>query len=116
MSFFLSCLLSCCEWPELSEQSDQDDLEDAVEIELWSLSKPRSSEGDRYIWGIVVCSLSSSCCSCSLEEAIGGSLYLQGPHVPTGLLVEKPSEVLNLKGGWAGRFTRGCPGPVAFTP
>ena len=25
-------------------------------------------------------------------------------------------EVLNLKGGWAGGFTQGRPGPLAFTP
>ena len=25
-------------------------------------------------------------------------------------------DVVNLKGSWAGRFTQGCPGPLAFTP
>ena len=25
-------------------------------------------------------------------------------------------DVVNLKGSWASRFTRGCPGPLAFTP
>ena len=34
------------EHPEPSEQSNWDDMEDAVEIELLLLSKPQSSEGD----------------------------------------------------------------------
>ena len=40
------CLLPRLECLEPSEQSDWDDMEDAMEIELLSLSKPRSGEGD----------------------------------------------------------------------
>ena len=40
------CLLPHLECPEPSGRSDQDDMEDAVEIELLSLSKPQSGEGD----------------------------------------------------------------------
>ena len=40
------CLLPYLEHPEPSEQFNWDDMEDAMEIELLSLSNPRSSEGD----------------------------------------------------------------------
>ena len=40
------CLLPCLECPEPSERSDWDDMEDAMEIELLSLSKPWSGKGD----------------------------------------------------------------------
>ena len=78
-----------------------------MEIELLSLSKPRSGEGDGNLgdcslWSLLllhpqpwkghrgVClSLGTSCADCSPgREAL---------------------EVLNLKGCWAGGFTQGCP-------
>ena len=40
------CLLPHLECPEPSEWSDQDDMEDAIEIELLSLSNPQSGKGD----------------------------------------------------------------------
>ena len=40
------CLLFCLEHLDPSEQSDQDDIEDAIDNELLSLSKPQSGEGE----------------------------------------------------------------------
>ena len=44
------CLLPCLEHLDPSEQSDQDDTEDAMDNELLSLSKPWSGEGEGN-WG-----------------------------------------------------------------
>ena len=41
------CLLSHLEHLDPSEQSDQDDIKDAIDNELLSLSKPWSGEGER---------------------------------------------------------------------
>ena len=51
------CLLPCLECPEPSEQSDWDDMEDTIGIELLSLSNPRSSEGDGNLGDCSLCSL-----------------------------------------------------------
>ena len=40
------CLLPCLEHLDPSGQSDQDDIEDAIDNELLSLSKPQSGEGE----------------------------------------------------------------------
>ena len=40
------CLLPHLECLDLSEWSDQDDIEDAIDSELLSLSKPWSGEGE----------------------------------------------------------------------
>ena len=45
------CLLPRLECPEPSEWSDWDDMEDAMEIELLSLSKPQSGKGDQNLGG-----------------------------------------------------------------
>ena len=108
-------LLPHHECPEPLEWSDQDDLEDAIEIELLSLSKPRSGKEDG---NLVDCGLWSLLLLLHLwpergRQGIGLSLGTScADRSPGG---ETP-EVLNLKGGWAGRFTRGCPGHLAFTP
>ena len=106
-------LLSRRECPEPSERSDWDDLEDTVEIELWSLSKPRSGKGDRYLGD---CGLWSLLLLLWLQPRGG----LWGVCLSSGTLCADQSpggealEVLNLKGGWAGRFTQGHPGPLAL--
>ena len=51
------CLLPHLECPEPSEQSDWDDMEDAIEIELLSLSNPRSGKGDGNLGDHSLCSL-----------------------------------------------------------
>ena len=40
------CLLPHLECPDPSEQSDRDDIEDTMDTELLSLSKPWSGEGE----------------------------------------------------------------------
>ena len=40
------CLLFCLECLDPSEQSDWDDIEDAINNELLSLSKPQSGGGE----------------------------------------------------------------------
>ena len=40
------CLLPHLEHPDPSKQSDQDDIEDAVDTELLSLLEPWSGEGE----------------------------------------------------------------------
>ena len=40
------CLLPHLERPDPSEQSDWDDIEDAMDTELLSLFKPQSREGE----------------------------------------------------------------------
>ena len=86
MQVSFRCLLPHLECPEPSEWSDWDDMEDTIEIELLSLSNPRSSKGD-------------------------GNLGDRGLWSPGG----EALVVLNLKGCWAGGFTQGHPGPLAFT-
>ena len=64
------CLLSCLEHLDPSEQSDQDDIEDAIDNELLSLSKPWSGEGK----GTLVTKVtgpSISCYTLSLKKAVG---------------------------------------------
>ena len=40
------CLLPHLECLDLSEQSNQDDIEDTMDIKLLSFSKPQSGEGE----------------------------------------------------------------------
>ena len=84
-------------------------MEDAIEIELLSLSNPRSGEedgnlGDRSLWSLLLL-----LCPWPWEGRQGTSCADWSPG-GEALIVS------NLKGCWAGGFTQGCPSPLAFTP
>ena len=108
------CLLPHLECPEPSEWSNRDDMEDAMEIELLSLSKPRSGEGD---WNLGDCSLWSLLFLLCTQPWKGcqGVCLSSGTSCADWSPSGEALEVLNLKGCWAGRFTRGHPSPLAFT-
>ena len=89
-------------------------MEDAMEIELLSLSKPQSGKGDgnlgdRGLWSLLLL----------LHpwpwEGHRGVRLSSGISCADWSPGVEALEVLNLKGCWAGGFTRGCPSPLAFT-
>ena len=90
-------------------------MEDAIEIELLSLSNPRSSEGDGNLGDHGLWSLLLLLC----PQPWNGHC---GIHLSSGTLCADWSAggealvLLNLKGCWAGRFTQGHPRPLTFTP
>ena len=89
-------------------------MEDAVEIELLSLSKPQSGEGDGNLSDCGLWSLLLLLQPRPWEGRLGVSLSL-GTYCADQSLSGKALAVLNLKGSWASGFTRGYPSPLAFT-
>ena len=86
-----------------------------VEIELPSLSSPRSGKrdgnlGDCGLWSLL----------CLLhpwpQEGCWGVHLSLGTSCADRSQIGEALIVLNLKGSWAGGFTRGHPSPLAFTP
>ena len=89
-------------------------MEDAVEIELLSLSKPQSGEGDGNLgdcglWSLLLLH------PWPWEGCLGVGLPL-GTSCADWSPGGEALAMLNLKGSWVGGFTQGCPGPLAFTP
>ena len=89
-------------------------MEDAVEIELLSLSKPQSGEGDGNLGDRSLQSLLLLLHPRPWKGHQGVCLSL-GTSCADWSPGGEALEVLNLKGCWAGRFTQGCPSPLAFT-
>ena len=86
-----------------------------MEIELQLLSKPQSSKGDTHLGD---CGLWSLLLLLQLQPQEGhwGVCLSSGTSCANQSPGGEALEVLNLKGGWAGGFTQGCPSPLAFTP
>ena len=117
--FIFICISSRCLLPHLecldpSEQSNRDDIEDAVDIELLSLLKPWSGEGEGNWGNQGHWSLYLLLCPQPLEGH-RGSHSLSEPQCINTSPGGEALGVLNLKGCWASRLTRGHPGPLAFT-
>ena len=45
----------------------------------------------------------------------GANVVMVGATIPKAPFIGEPLAWSNLKGCWAGGFTHGCPGPLAFT-
>ena len=88
-------------------------MEDAMEIELL-LSKPQSGKGDGDLGDHSLQSLLLLLSPRPWKGHRGVCLSL-GTSCADWSPGGEALEMLNLKGCWAGGFTRGCPGPLAFT-
>ena len=107
------CLLPHLECPEPSEWSNQDDMEDAMEIELLSLSKLQSGKGDGNLGGCSLCSLLLLHPQ-PWKGRQGVCLFLGtscADWSPGGEALEE----LNLKGCWAGRLTSGFHSMIRYS-
>ena len=82
---------------DLSELSNWEDMEDAMDMELLSLSKPRSGEGDGDLGNCSHCSLHLLLCPHPLEGHRGVCLSSE-PLWADASLGRGVLEVLNLKG------------------
>ena len=97
------CLPLLGHW-DPSDLSDLDDIKEAIDSELQSLSNPWSGEGD----------LSNVYCILSLSGAYEAMIDNQSHH-PQRYPSEGALRGSNWKGCWTGRFKQGCPGPLTFT-
>ena len=90
-------------------------MEDAIEIELLLLSNPQSGKRDGNLGDHSLQSLLLLLCPQPWDGC-------RGVHLSSGTSCADWSPggealvVLNLKSCWAGRFTRGHPSPLTFTP
>ena len=108
--FFMSPALS----KTLSERSNWDNTEDAIDNEPLLLSIPWSGEGKGNWGGQGHWSLHLLLCPWPWEGCWGTHSSSEPSGTDTSLGGEILG-VLNLKGCWACGFTWGCPGPLAFT-
>ena len=116
---FMQAPSSLCHLPhqecwDPSDLSDLDDMEEAIDNELWSLSNPQSGDGDGN-WGDGgLWSLQHLLQSQALRGWHGDGWWSEPPLLGVSLM-GGPLKWSNQKDCWACGFTSGHPSPLTFT-
>ena len=108
----MSCL-PCLEHWDLSDPSDLDDIDEAVNSKLLSLSNPQSREGNGNQGSGGLWSLQCLLWSWPLGGWCGNGLWSESTSLGVFFKGE-PLVQSNLKGCWVDRFTHGHPGPLSL--